>query len=88
MARITDFPEYKNSANLQLCLTLIENIYRDLQYGDNDLVEIQLKEILETFDYLENITQEQQALKTHDTEKNVLGANDSIATVLPFPARQ
>jgi len=72
MSKLIDFESYRDKAHLELCLSLIEDAYSDIKRGNYDLVELQLQEILETFDI------EQEA----DTEEEI-----DNGMVLQFPTR-
>jgi hypothetical protein len=50
MKKVTDLNEYSHKADLELCLSMIEDAYADIQAGAHDLAEEQIKDILETFE--------------------------------------
>tara|TARA_R100001198_G_C5052679_1_gene107835 strand:+ start:74 stop:298 length:225 start_codon:yes stop_codon:yes gene_type:complete len=50
MKKVTDLNEYSHKADLELCLSMIEDAYADIQAGAHDLAEAQIKDILETFE--------------------------------------
>ncbi len=54
-----DLTRYKNKLYLELCLDMVEDAYHYSQAGVYDLMEQQLRDILETFDHVNNNDQEQ-----------------------------
>ncbi|MFT6221463.1 MAG: hypothetical protein ACJA0C_000866 [Candidatus Endobugula sp.] len=50
MSEITDLTIYRNKAYLELCLTLVEEAYKECNHGNYDIAKELLGDILETFD--------------------------------------
>ena len=50
MKKVTDLNEYSHKVDTELCLSMIQDAYADIQAGSYDLAEAQIKEILETFE--------------------------------------
>ncbi len=73
---ITDLNHYAQEADLQLCLSLIEDACSELQNKNYDLAEAQLLDILETFDELSVTTDESGKVSKH-TFSNVISLTSS-----------
>lgn len=59
MSRPVDFTLYKDKVYLELCLDMIEDAYLYSRSRHYDLLEQQLKDILETFDHFKKSGQQQ-----------------------------
>ena len=67
MKNVTDIENYRNRVYLELCLDLVEDAYDCLQKGRYDYVEVQLKDLLDTFD-------------RHELKKNTTDRYNNILT--------
>ena len=50
MTNMSQLLDYKAKADMELCLDLVQEAYQSHLKGNSDLAEMQLKDILETFD--------------------------------------
>ena len=66
MSEITDLTIYRNKAYLELCLTMVEEAYKECGKGNFDMTTELLGDILETFD-VESIHTESM-----DAKRNIL----------------
>jgi hypothetical protein len=85
MRKTTDFSAYKQAVNLELCLSLVKEAYSDIEKGHFDLVEEQLRDILETFDKINSTTNE---LMPVDNELILVEKVENDVNILHFPSKK